>query len=100
MPGRDGTGPMGQAMTGRGFGFCAGVNAGYGAGFGRGYGRGMGFNAGFGNRFRRGFGGYAGNMLPESTQKQMLAEQKALLQNRLEAVSRQLENLSVNNNEK
>ncbi|MFP4258585.1 MAG: DUF5320 domain-containing protein, partial [Desulfovermiculus sp.] len=51
MPGGDRTGPMGMGpMTGRGAGFCAGMNQpgaltagfGRGRGFGRGFGRGRG----------------------------------------------------------
>jgi len=62
MPGRDGTGPRGLgSMTGRGLGYCTGVNApmvgfGYGRGFGRGYGRGFGLGAGRG--IRGGWGYY------------------------------------------
>ncbi len=49
MPGRDGTGPMGQgAMTGGGFGPC-GSGRGTGRGFfGRGAGRGTGMGMGLG----------------------------------------------------
>lgn len=56
MPGRDGTGPMGQGtMTGRGLGYCTGVNAGlYGARMGRGIGLGMSRRMGLG--FGRGLG--------------------------------------------
>jgi len=50
MPQGDGTGPAGQgSMTGRGMGFCAGLNApgfmngGFRRGMGRGFGRGRGF---------------------------------------------------------
>jgi len=45
MPGRDGTGPAGAgAMTGRGFGCCAGHTAGFGLGLAcrRGFGAGAG----------------------------------------------------------
>lgn len=84
MPGRDGTGPMGQgAMTGRGFGFCAAGNA-------------FGYGAGLGLRFgcRRGFGR---NLMPApmktKTQKELLTEQKELLENRLDIINKQLENL-------
>lgn len=69
MPGRDGTGPMGQGpMTGGGFGACStkdvseketvfGLGLGrrlgarFAAGIGRGLGRGMGFGAGRGRGF-------------------------------------------------
>ena len=59
MPRGDRTGPTGAgSMTGRGAGYCAGINApGYisgGGGFGRGMGMGMG--RGFRNRFFAGWG--------------------------------------------
>ena len=57
MPGGDRTGPNGMGpMTGRGMGFCNGLNApGYASpGFGRGFGRGRGM--GFGRGMGRGFG--------------------------------------------
>lgn len=73
MPKRDGTGPMGQgSMTGKGLGICRGTNAGgYGIGFGRGFGIGLGL-----------------------ADKEFLTEQKNFLQKRLDAISKQLENLS------
>lgn len=82
MPRRDGTGPVSAgAMTGRGLGHCVSPrNVGNRAGFrpscGHGYGRGFGFNE-FSSR----------------TQKEMLNEQKTLLQDRLKAIDKQLENL-------
>ena len=88
MPRRDGTGPMGAgSMTGRGLGLCAGVNAvKYGAGFG------MGLGQGFARR--RGFGrGFAFNHASSKTQKELLNEQRAVLQDRLEVIDKQLENL-------
>lgn len=82
MPGRNGTGPMGQgSMTGRGLGVCNGVNAvGYGAG------------AGFG--CRRGFGmNFIAQPVATRSQKEFLTEQKDLLQSRIDILSKQLENL-------
>ena len=73
MPGRDGTGPMGQgSLTGRGLGNCvasgtpalaggAAMASGFGGrrrGFGRGFGRALGWGLGFGKgrlRFRSRF---------------------------------------------
>ncbi len=92
MPGRDGTGPLGQgAMTGRGFGVCSGVNTGfYGAGIGSGLGRGM-----RGGCFRR-WGGTAGYpaYVAAPAQKEVLSQQKAILENQLEMIRKQLAGLS------
>lgn len=88
MPRRDGTGPMGRgSMTGRGLGVCTGVNAG-------GYGRGMGLGLGLGFRGCRrgfGFGGVAVNNVAAASDKEYLAEQKDLLEKRLELINKQLE---------
>ncbi len=87
MPRRDGTGPMGAgSMTGRGLGVCTGANAGLGMGLGlrRGFGRGLG----------RGFGrGFGINQTSSKSQKELLEEQKTMLQDRLEVIDKQLENL-------
>ncbi len=92
MPGRDGTGPIGNgAMTGRGMGVCVGApGLRYGSGFGVGFGcrRGMG----------RGFGrGYSLNYNPSldapRTDKDFLEEQKEFLKNRLDSIDKQLDNL-------
>jgi hypothetical protein len=92
MPGRDGTGPMGAgSMTGRGLGFCTGANAvRYGAGFGLGLGPGLACRRGFGRRFGRGF---AINEATSKTQKELLQNQKTILEKRLEAIDKQLEDL-------
>ncbi|MBA1336983.1 MAG: hypothetical protein HPY66_3419 [Firmicutes bacterium] len=93
MPGRDGTGPMGRgAMTGRGLGFCTGINAiRYGAGLGLGLGLGLGFG------YRRGFRrNYIAGPIVSKSQKELLAEQKELLQSRLNIISKMLEGLSEN----
>jgi hypothetical protein len=76
-------------MSGRGFGACTGANAGgYGAGMGFGGGRGRGLNC------RRGYGmNFAVDPATAKTQKELLTEQKELLQNRLDTISKQLENL-------
>ena len=88
MPRGDGTGPMGvEPMTGRGLGICTGANAvKYGAGLGRG--RGLGF------AYRQGFArGFAVNHTFSKTQKELLNEQKTVLQNQLELINKRLENL-------
>jgi hypothetical protein len=90
MPRRDGTGPIGTgSMTGRGLGFCTGTTAvKYGAGLG--IGLGLACRRGFGRGFRRGF---AFNQTSSKTQKELLNEQKNMLQNRPEVIEKQLENL-------
>jgi len=92
MPGRDGSGPMGQgSRSGRGLGICTGINADrYGAGFGRGVGRffGIGFFCRKGSNFRRNM-----NIAPISKQKtkEILTEQKEILQKELDLINQQLE---------
>ena len=92
MPRRDGTGPLGGgSMTGRGFGLCTGANvARYGAGLGMGLGLGLACRRGFGRGFGRGF---AMNQTSSKTQKELLNEQKTMLQDRLEVIDKQLESL-------
>jgi hypothetical protein len=98
MPRRDGTGPMGAGpMTGRGLGFCTGANAlKYGAGLAA-IGLGIGFacRRGFGRGLGRGFGRGMGffNQTSEKTQKELLNEEKTILQNRLEVIEKELEDL-------
>jgi len=91
MPGRDGTGPMGRgSMTGRGRGFCAvGNDVQYGAGLGLGLGLRLGCRRGFG----RNTAAYSGNSTVAKTPKELLIEQKKLLEDRLDIISKQLENL-------
>ncbi|NLC44240.1 MAG: DUF5320 domain-containing protein [Clostridiales bacterium] len=88
MPRRDGTGPMGAgSITGRGLGFCTGANAVR-------YGAGIGMGLGLGRACRRGFGrASAINETSSKTQKELLNEQKTMLQDRLEVIDLQLENL-------
>ena len=100
MPRRDGTGPMGQgSMTGRGLGVCTGANVGgYGVRLGCGLGRGgsgigLGRDIGFGYGCRRGAGRFFTGGAIELTDKEILDEQKQLLQKRLDVVNKQLENL-------
>lgn len=87
MPRGNGTGPMGQGpRTGRGAGFCAGYDTPryggrFGAGFGHGYGRGQGRGFGFQQRMRAA-------MSNELTTE----NEKAFLQNRVEILTREIEN--------
>lgn len=92
MPKRDGTGPIGVGtMTGRGLGICTDPNAvKYEAGLGMGLGLGFACRRGFGRGFDRGF---AINQTSSKTQKELLNEKKTMLQDRLEAIDKQLENL-------
>ncbi|MDD4390627.1 MAG: DUF5320 domain-containing protein [Eubacteriales bacterium] len=92
MPRRNGTGPMGVgSMTGRGLGFCTGANAvKYGAGLGIGLGLGLACRRGFGRGFGRGF---AINQTSSKTQKELLQEQRTILQDRLEVIDKQMESL-------
>lgn len=79
MPGGDGTGPMGRgSMIGKGYGFCVPR---YGAAWGLGMG------------CRRGFGRYMAvdPTFVSKMQKDLLAEQKELLENQLKFVNKQLE---------
>ncbi len=92
MPRRDGTGPVGAgSMTGRGLGLCTGGNVAE-----NGTDRGSRF--GLGLRGRRGGSRSFGRCIVKNqdsskTQKELLEERKAMLQNRLEVIDKQLENL-------
>lgn len=79
MPGRDGTGPMGQGtLTGRGLGLCLGL--------------------GLGNGCRRTFGrNFVGQSFLGMTDKEILAEQKSFFQKRLENIEKQLERIMETN---
>jgi len=99
MPGRDGTGPLGQgALTGRGLGVCTGANArfyGAGRGFGTGRGLGRGMRCGFGFGLGRGYGvGAYPAYTAGPAEKDILNEQKSILENQLEAIRKQLDSLS------
>ena len=74
MPGRDGTGPMGR-----------------GRGYTRGMGRGMGPGAGYG--CRKPGGRFLAGMASGWTDKEVLEDQRAFLQSRLDEVGKQLEEL-------
>lgn len=91
MPRRDATGPMGAGPhTGRGLGACAKNRVvKYGAGVGAGLGLGLGLFCRRG--YRRGFGrGPAATDIASESQKELLLQQKIMLQERLDAVERQL----------
>lgn len=110
MPGGDRTGPMGMgAMTGRGAGFCSGVNR-----FGNAnavQGRGFGMGSGRGGWFRRSFGGhgwrnqyyatgqpgwmrYGSQADPAlSTDKEVLKQRSQALQSELDAINKQLDDM-------
>jgi len=91
MPRRDGTGPMCGTMTGRGLGLCTGTNAvRYGAGLG------LGCRRGFGGGSGRGF---AANQNSAKTNKDLLQEQKEILETRLKFIDKQLENVMEDSDE-
>ena len=88
MPGRDGTGPMGSGtITGRGAGLCTGTNA---VRYGPGSGSGLGYRHGFGRGFNRNIDI---EQASTKTQKELLQDQKSILQNRIDRISKQLENI-------
>lgn len=97
MARRDGTGPAGQGpMTGRGLGFCTGAIAGDRRfGLGRGIRRGLGVGVGLG--LLVGCGRRLGRCFMEESEqlsdKDVLTEQKELLEKRLDTVNNRLENL-------
>ncbi len=85
MPRRDGTGPIGMgSMTGRGMGLCNTAKA-LGAIGGLGLGLGLGCRRGL---RRNGFN----NTINSDNIKDLLNEQKAILENRLDLINNQLNN--------
>jgi len=94
MPGRDGSGPMGQgSLSGRGQGICTGVNAArYRPGLVQDRGAGRLFGAGF---FCRRGSGFHRKMniasISKETKKEILVEQKEILQKELDLINQQLE---------
>ena len=90
MPRGDGTGPRGRGVaTGKRLGPCSGVN---GVNSGLGFDRGMGL--GGRSEAAQGFAGnYLAGQNPAKSEREQLLEQKNLLQNRLEAIEKQLEKL-------
>ncbi|MGI6548430.1 MAG: DUF5320 domain-containing protein [Syntrophomonadales bacterium] len=94
MPRGDGTGPMGRgSMTGRGLGYCSGADsAGYG--IGRGMRPGRGSRRGIGRVPGRGMGRGFGRLGCPATavpQKDLLQEEKRLLEHRLDLINKELE---------
>lgn len=88
MPRGDGTGPLGAgARTGRGFGNCDGEQTpAQRPGFGRGVGRGLACRRGFGRA-------NVSEQTSTKTEKDLLIEQKRLLQEQLNAIDQQLEDI-------
>ncbi len=88
MPRRDGTGPQGVgSRTGRGLGNCAGEQTPtQGFGFGRRGGRGLACRRGFGRA-------NVSEQTSTKTEKDLLIEQKRLLQEQLNAIDQQLEDI-------
>ena len=92
MARRDGRGPLGQGpLSGRGYGICEGAN--YiprcGGGFGRGMRMEMGRRGGAPRAFGRGLGFYEDNR----SSKELLSEEKEMIQERLDFINEELENL-------
>lgn len=89
-------GPMGcGSMTGRGMGFCTGGNAErIGVGLGWWMNKGLGLGMGFGYGCRRSIRNASAGTSTGLTEKELLAEQKRILQSRLDSIEKQLENLS------
>jgi hypothetical protein len=91
MPRGNGTGPMGMgAQTGRGMGFCSGVNMpGQGQGFGSGRGRG---GRGYRNCFNAtGLPGWARSFMYDDEIKLSPEKEKAMLVSQSEELKQQLE---------
>ena len=88
MPGGHGACPMGFGpMTGRDLGFCnAAIVSRLGLGFGLGLGLGRG----------RGLGRRIVCSVDAKTQKELLEQQKAFLEDRLDMINKQLDGLSDN----
>ncbi len=94
MAGRDQTGPLGKGpMTGRGLGSCDGNTNIYGSGLGRGAGMGLRRGRGCGAGMGRGGRGQGFYQTDTRTQKEILTEEKQILEERLNLVSNSLENL-------
>lgn len=88
MPGRDGTGPMGSgAMTGRGPGLCSGANN---VKHGAGAGLGLGCKHGFG---RRQHGSNNADQSSSATQKELLQNQRDMLQGKIDRINKQMGSL-------
>jgi hypothetical protein len=106
MPGGDKTGPMGMgAMTGRGAGFCSGINrsgnanAVQGRGFGMGSGRGSWFPKSFGGHgwrnqyFATGQPGWMRFGPAVADDKKALKQRSQALRSELDAIKKQLDDM-------
>jgi len=83
MPGRDGTGPMGRGVaSGRGLGYCHGTKAVHST-----------TRLGQGLGSRRVLRNFTADLTVSKTQKELLQEQKALLESKLDIISKQLQSL-------
>ncbi|ODA40871.1 DUF5320 domain-containing protein [Desulfosporosinus sp. BG] len=83
MPGRDGTGPTERGVaSGRGLAYCQGTKAVRST---TGLGQGLGS--------RRGHRNFAADLTVSKTQKELLQEQKAFLESKLDIISKQLQSL-------
>ena len=92
MPGMNKMGPMGNGpMTGRRMGNCSGSKF-YGANCGRGMGRRFNSGAGFGRGFYQNSNFNVQELSAEDT-KQMLENQKDILQSQLADINNQLEEI-------
>ncbi len=90
MPRNDGTGPMGRgAMSGKGMGVCAGANAVSFAG----QGIGVRTRLGLGLNCRRNFGRNFSTVTTAKTQKELLQEQKEMLESSLSAINKKLDSI-------
>jgi len=90
MPNRDGTGPMGSGpKTGRGLGICSAARA-LKFGAGAALGLGLGYRYGFGSRF---FRNRSTQQPVSKAEKEVLEEQKTIIQSRLAEINDQLEKM-------
>lgn len=92
MPRLDGTGPMGMgSMTGRGMGNCSNTAKTIGTIAGIGIGLGLGCRRGLKRGLGRGMGRtFFGNPISSENEKELLANEKAILEERLKAVNNKL----------
>ena len=105
MPGRNGTGPLGQgSMTGRGFGNCnpnnvsRGVNRNHGSGYGLGKGSGRGFRQNCGWGFRKfgnwfGFGQNPNTDLSPKEEANLLKENAKAVEEELKRINQRIDEL-------
>ena len=88
MSRRGAAGPMEFGpITGRGLGFCNAANT---------FRPGLGLNLGFGLGRGWGYGSWMNYPVDAKTRKEILEQQKAFLQDRLDMINKQLDGLSNN----